>query len=83
MATGGTGDVLTGFIAGMIAQFPNELVEAVCAAVWLHGYAGDRAKRSWSEQWITATDLLTMAAVDERTQNWFDERFVSLTGNMS
>ncbi len=83
MATGGTGDVLTGFIAGMIAQFPNELVEAVCAAVWLHGYAGDRAKRAWSEQWITATDLLTMAAVDERTQNWFDERFVSLTGNMS
>ncbi len=58
MASGGTGDVLTGLIAGMVAQFPDELVRAVCAAVWLHGYAGDRAAALTSEQYLTATDLL-------------------------
>ncbi len=71
MATGGTGDVLTGLIAGMIAQFPNGLVRAVCAAVWLHSYAGDRAAKVWSEQWLTATDLLTFAAIDENVKEWF------------
>ena len=57
MASGGTGDILTGFVAGMIAQFPRELVKAVCAAVWLHGHAGDRAAAQ-GEQHLTATDLL-------------------------
>jgi NAD(P)H-hydrate epimerase len=84
MATGGTGDVLTGFIAGMIAQFPSELVKAVCAAIWLHGWAGDKVKRVWSEQWLTATDLLTMAAVDEATKEHFaEEPFASLLGEHS
>jgi ADP-dependent NAD(P)H-hydrate dehydratase / NAD(P)H-hydrate epimerase len=64
MATGGTGDVLTGLIAGMIAQFPNDLVRAVCAAVWLHGYAGDRVASTWSEQHLTATDLLGFCEID-------------------
>ena len=64
MATGGTGDVLTGLVAGMIAQFPDDLVRAVCAAVWLHGYAGDQVARVWSEQWLTATTLLDMACLD-------------------
>src|SRR5262249_20074292 len=45
MATGGTGDVLTGMISGLVAQtlsgtFPAEVVSAVCAAVYLHGLAG-------------------------------------------
>ena len=66
MATGGTGDVLTGLIAGMIAQFPNNLVRAVCAAVWLHGYAGDRAVCTYSsEQALAATNLLDNAYVSE------------------
>ncbi len=62
MASGGTGDVLTGLTAGMIAQFPNDLVRAVCAAVWLHGYAGDKAAFT-SEQFMTAVDVLHHAWV--------------------
>ncbi|MFI5112806.1 MAG: NAD(P)H-hydrate dehydratase [Terriglobales bacterium] len=74
MATGGTGDVLTGLIAGMIAQFPNDLVRAVCAAVWLHGYAGDVVASYSSEQALTATDLLEDAYVDEHTRDWLDQQ---------
>ena len=79
MATGGTGDVLTGLIAGMMAQFPHDLVRAVCAAVWLHGYAGDRAARVWSEQWLTATDILNTAIVDAVTKDWLErDPFVAI-----
>jgi ADP-dependent NAD(P)H-hydrate dehydratase / NAD(P)H-hydrate epimerase len=67
MATGGTGDVLTGLIAGMIAQFSNNLVRAVCAAVWLHGYAGDKAA-SLGEQYMTATELLHHCWIEPRTR---------------
>jgi hydroxyethylthiazole kinase-like uncharacterized protein yjeF len=73
MATGGTGDVLTGLIAGMIAQFPNDLVRAVCAAVWLHGYAGDQGVSTYSsEQALTATNLLDDAYVSERMVRWLN-----------
>jgi len=80
MATGGTGDVLTGLIAGMIAQFPTDLVRAVCAAVWLHGHAGDRAVSIYkSEQALTATDVLEDAYVDERMARWLNaESFTSI-----
>ncbi|MGZ4826484.1 MAG: NAD(P)H-hydrate dehydratase [Terriglobales bacterium] len=80
MATGGTGDVLTGLTAGMIAQFPNNLVRAVCAAVWLHGYAGDRAICNYSsEQALTATDLLKNVYVSESMWCWMNEDpFVSI-----
>ena len=44
MASGGTGDVLTGMIAGAVGQFPGHLEEAVRAAVFLHGLAGDVAR---------------------------------------
>jgi len=36
MATGGTGDVLTGMVAGLIAQHPQRVLEAVVGAVYLH-----------------------------------------------
>ncbi len=59
MASGGTGDVLTGLIAGLLAQFPKAPVEqAVAAAVWLHGRAGELAARDLGEQSALATDLL-------------------------
>ena len=78
MATGGTGDVLTGLIAGMIAQFPNDLVRAVCAAVWLHGYAGDRAA-TLGEQYMTATDLLFHCWIDPTAKRKFaEDPFVSI-----
>jgi len=58
MATGGTGDILTGMVAGMIGQNPEHIVEAVIAAVHLHGLAGDVARESMGEHSLVATDLL-------------------------
>lgn len=58
MATGGSGDVLTGLIAGVLAQEPRRPREAVIAAVWLHGRAGDLARDELGERCLIATDLL-------------------------
>ena len=58
MATGGTGDILTGIVAGLIAQFPGRPLEAVLAAVYLHGLAGDVACQGIGEQSLVATDLI-------------------------
>jgi hydroxyethylthiazole kinase-like uncharacterized protein yjeF len=58
MATGGTGDILTGMVSGLIAQNPERIVEAVIAAVHLHGLAGDVARESMGEHSLVATDLL-------------------------
>ena len=58
MATGGTGDILTGMIAGLVAQFPDEIDAAVRAAVWLHGRAGQIGAEEITEQCLIATDLL-------------------------
>jgi hydroxyethylthiazole kinase-like uncharacterized protein yjeF len=58
MATGGTGDILTGMVAGFLAQNPNRVLEAVIAAVHLHGLAGDVAKEQMGEHSLVATDLL-------------------------
>jgi len=59
MATGGTGDILTGMVAGMIAQHPQQAMLAVCAAVHLHGLAGDVMLKQVGEHSMVATDLLT------------------------
>ena len=59
MAKGGTGDILTGLIAGMVAQFPRDIPTAVRAAVWLHGRSGEIAAAELTEQCVLATDLLT------------------------
>jgi NAD(P)H-hydrate epimerase len=58
MATGGTGDILTGMIAGLVAQHPTEIAAAVRAAVWLHGRAGELGAEELTEQCLIATDLL-------------------------
>jgi ADP-dependent NAD(P)H-hydrate dehydratase / NAD(P)H-hydrate epimerase len=58
MSTGGTGDILTGMVAGMIAQYRNDALLAVCAAVHLHGLAGDVMRESLGEHSMVATDLL-------------------------
>lgn len=57
MATGGTGDVLTGMLSGLIAQFPKELEAAVLAGVYLHGRAGQMGARELGEKALIATDL--------------------------
>lgn len=58
MASGGTGDILTGMVAGLIAQMPDRIFEAALAAVHLHGLSGDIACESWGEHSLAATDLL-------------------------
>lgn len=58
MATGGTGDILTGMVAGLIAQHPKHALEATALAVYLHGLAGDLAVASVGENSLVATDLL-------------------------
>jgi len=58
MATGGTGDILTGIVSGLIAQNPERIAEAVIAAVHLHGLAGDVARESMGEHSMVATDLV-------------------------
>ncbi len=59
LATGGTGDVLTGLIAGLAAQFPDEIEAAVLAAVYLHGRAGELGALAIGEKPFIATDVLT------------------------
>lgn len=58
MATGGTGDILTGMIAGLVGQHTREWKRAVIAAVWLHGRCGELAGKHWGEQATLAADLL-------------------------
>ena len=58
MATGGTGDVLTGIIAGLIAQHPRNALQATALAVYLHGLAGDLASATMGESSLVATDLV-------------------------
>ena len=57
MSTGGTGDVLTGLIAGLVAQFPDQLENALLAAVYLHGRAGELGAETLGEKSLIATDL--------------------------
>lgn len=59
MAKGGSGDLLTGVIAGMLAQFPHDPARAVEAAVWLHGLAADLTLRDSDEHTLLATDTLS------------------------
>ncbi|MDQ6665530.1 MAG: NAD(P)H-hydrate dehydratase [Acidobacteriota bacterium] len=58
MATGGTGDILTGMITGFLAQFPKQPDLAIAAAVYLHGLSGQLAAAELGEKCMVATDLL-------------------------
>jgi len=56
---GGTGDILTGMLVGVLAQeYLGTFVERLCLAVYLHGLAGDLAAEELGEESIVATDLL-------------------------
>lgn len=57
MASGGTGDVLTGMIGGLLAQGYGP-TEAACLAVYLHGLAGDLAAEEKGEAGMTAGDVI-------------------------
>ena len=79
MSTGGTGDILTGMVAGMMAQHPGDVFLAVLGAVHLHGLAGDVMRESMGEHSLVATDLLrglpeafvrTRKAAEEKLVHW-------------
>jgi hydroxyethylthiazole kinase-like uncharacterized protein yjeF len=59
MSKGGSGDILTGIVAGMLAQFPHDVARAVETAVYLHGLAGDFAAVAMDEHTVLATDTVT------------------------
>jgi NAD(P)H-hydrate epimerase len=57
MATGGTGDVLTGIIAGLLAQGLSPW-DAACAGVYVQGLAGDLAAAETGEMGLIAGDVI-------------------------
>jgi NAD(P)H-hydrate epimerase len=81
MSTGGAGDILTGMVAAMIAQNPNDPLLAVLAAVHLHGLAGDVMLESVGEHSMVATDLLRgLPEAFRRAQTTGREKFVRWDG---
>ena len=59
MATGGSGDVLTGITAALLAGGMTAF-DAACAAVRIHAEAGDMVARRLSEHSMLATDIIAM-----------------------
>ncbi|UCG14067.1 MAG: NAD(P)H-hydrate dehydratase [Deltaproteobacteria bacterium] len=57
LASGGTGDVLSGLIAGFLAQGLSPF-DAACLGVYCHGKAADRLAVRWGDRGMLATDLL-------------------------
>lgn len=71
MASGGTGDVLTGLLAGLMAQSGDApLADVLSLGVYLHGRAGDRAAEMLGEQPLIARDITVTfpAALQELRQ---------------
>ena len=59
MAKGGSGDILTGIVAAMLSQYPEQPAEAVEAAVYLHGLAADFAVRWQDQHTLLAMDTVS------------------------
>jgi NAD(P)H-hydrate epimerase len=72
MATGGTGDVLTGMLAGLTAQYGAKNWESTLGfGVYLHGLAGDLAASDLGQAPLMATDLIR--AIPDAFQNFYYE----------
>jgi len=81
MSTGGTGDILTGMVAAMIAQNPDNVMLGVCAAVHLHGLAADLMLENVGEHSMIATDLLRgLPEAFQSAQRTAQEKFVRWDG---
>lgn len=75
MGSGGTGDVLTGLLAGLTAQFGvQDWPRVLALGVYLHGLAGDLAAAQLGEESLLATDL-----VEQLPQAW--RQLLRDTGN--
>lgn len=57
MATGGSGDVLTGILTALLAQGYSP-VDATQLGVWLHGLSGDEARRKLGQRGLIASDFI-------------------------
>ena len=76
MAAGGTGDVLTGILAGLVAQFGRGIhdrgfVQVVAFGVYLHGLAGDVAYAHTGGAPLMASDLIQ--AIPRAYQRFYQE----------
>ena len=58
LAKGGTGDVLAGLASGLLAQMPERPFDAASLAVYIHGLAGEVARRSKGEIGMRAGDVI-------------------------
>ena len=59
----------------MLSQFPEKIVESVCAAVYLHGLAGDAARDALGEQSVIATDLVRyLPEAIRRAKAWAEQK---------
>jgi NAD(P)H-hydrate epimerase len=76
LATGGSGDILTGMVAGLLAQAPAEPEAVAAAAVYLHGLAAELGVPQHGELGLAATDILKYlpraiaAALDTSSAAW-------------
>jgi ADP-dependent NAD(P)H-hydrate dehydratase / NAD(P)H-hydrate epimerase len=80
MATGGSGDVLTGILAGLLAQGLDAL-DATLLAVYLHGLAGDLAAGRLREGNLAADDLVRILPGAFRVLKGEDEKDGEETGH--
>jgi NAD(P)H-hydrate epimerase len=80
MAKGGSGDLLTGLTAGLLAQYPAEAARAVEAAVYLHGLAADMAVSEADEHTLLATDGLAQLSRAFRFRTCGENGYVWLQG---
>lgn len=58
MSTGGSGDVLAGILAGLLAQTKHVSLDTVSLAVYIHGACGDIAARRLSQYSLMASDII-------------------------
>lgn len=58
MSTGGSGDVLCGIIAGLLAQCGSASLDTVALGVYIHGLCGDIAARRLSQYSLMASDII-------------------------
>ena len=80
LAKGGSGDILTGIVAAMLAQFPNQVSEAVEAAVFLHGLAADLVAQTMDEKTVLATDVIDHLSEAFRYRTQDEDGLVWLCG---
>lgn len=70
MATGGSGDVLSGIIAALLAQGLPPAIAAACG-VWIHGSAGDEVAKSKSSLALLPTDICEYLPIVHKRLNQY------------